>query len=106
MLALILEMRTGGGCHQYPVIPLPEQAVEGQVQLQAVMELVLEGISEQLEMVKLCEGCCCQVVQCVCTGWHCDVHDTTSGSNVVIRMYMPPLILMDRNQINGNSRTD
>ena len=68
---------------------------------------MFEGISEALE-VDICEGCCCQVVQCVCTGWQHDVHGTNSDGDVVIivRVHMLPLIPLGSHQIDGNGDVD
>ena len=91
----------------FRVISLPGRAAGGQVQSQAVLEPVFEGILEAPE-VDICEGCCCWVVRCVCTGWQCDVHGTNSDGEVVIIVggHMPPLILLGGHQIDGNSDAD
>ena len=107
MPAPISTTRTGGGCHRYPAVSLPERAVGGQVRFQAVLEPVLEGISEAPE-VDVCEGCCCRVVQCVCTGWQRDVHGTNSDGDVVVivGMHMTPLNPVGRNRIDDDGETD
>ena len=91
----------------FRVVSLPERAARGQVRFQAVLEPVLEGISEAPE-VDVCEGCCCRVVQCVCTGWQRDVHGTNSDGDVVVivGMHMTPLIPMGGRRIDGDGETD